>query len=88
MVVEPTYFPCVLPLYVTSCLPSAFKKKKKNNKLIPGLNLNEMLMLPFELLLSGSCFLFYFMDRESGEPSKRKSYLPHNKQFLITRNGN
>jgi len=27
------------------------------------------------------------MGRESGEPSKRKSYLPAEKQFLITRNG-
>lgn len=26
-------------------------------------------------------------DRESGEPSKRKPYLPSEKQFLITRNG-
>lgn len=27
-------------------------------------------------------------NRESGEPNKRKSYLPPEKQFLITRNGN
>lgn len=32
--------------------------------------------------------LSIFHHRESGEPSKRKPYLPTEKQFLITRNGN
>lgn len=37
---------------------------------------------------SCGCFFFFTLnDRESGEPSKRKSYLPSEKQFLITRNG-
>lgn len=31
--------------------------------------------------------MFCTLIRESGEPSKRKPYLPSEKQFLITRNG-
>ncbi|RWW06827.1 hypothetical protein BHE74_00022872 [Ensete ventricosum] len=31
-------------------------------------------------------FLFVDLVREAGEPSKRKSYLPADKQYLITRN--
>jgi len=40
------------------------------------------------LVVFDSLVLFLILDdRESGEPSKRKSYLPSEKQFLITRNG-
>ena len=34
-----------------------------------------------------SSFVFFLVGRESGEQSKMKSYLPPEKQFLITRNG-
>lgn len=44
---------------------------------------NENIEVVFDSLV-----LFSILDdRESGEPSKRKSYLPSEKQFLITRNG-
>ena len=32
-------------------------------------------------------FFFFFAITEAGDPSKRKPYLPSEKQFLITRNG-
>ena len=41
-----------------------------------------------EKLFLSSCFIpSLITGRESGQPSKRKSYLPPEKQFLITRNG-
>ena len=40
-----------------------------------------------EVVFDSLVLFLIFDDRESGEPSKRKSYLPSEKQFLITRNG-
>lgn len=40
-----------------------------------------------DYIIRNCCNFCAALDRESGEPSKRKSYLPLEKQFLITRNG-
>lgn len=41
----------------------------------------------FDVLFSYTWIGFCCPVRESGEPSKRKPYLPPEKQYLITRNG-
>lgn len=82
---------------------SAFKKKgvlSISEFILAGDNLVAKCptwswLAPFFLLSSLSRFdisfelgfLFVDLVREAGEPSKRKSYLPADKQYLITRNG-